>query len=189
MALSAGSAALEQSARDTKAFLRARAVVSAVDLLRLILTYCLSDRLSPLGQEFAPGRLTRGDLAPVAPTHRLAHASDHAPANPRLPATLPGGAAPPSTRASATKADLPMHGPAMLAPMGLGTGVALSRPSRRTVPSTATTWPCARVRTISKRSAPSGTRVSPAPGAGGRSSPPASRRFGERARLDLAPSR
>jgi hypothetical protein len=39
-----GAAALEQSARDTKAFLRARAVASAVDLLRLILTYCLSDR-------------------------------------------------------------------------------------------------------------------------------------------------
>jgi len=39
-----GAAALEQSARDTKAFLRARAVATAVDLLRLILAYCLSDR-------------------------------------------------------------------------------------------------------------------------------------------------
>jgi hypothetical protein len=39
-----GAGALEQSARDTKAFLRARAVATAVDLLRLILAYCLSDR-------------------------------------------------------------------------------------------------------------------------------------------------
>jgi hypothetical protein len=39
-----GAAALEQSARDTKAFLRARAIATAVDLLRLILAYCLSDR-------------------------------------------------------------------------------------------------------------------------------------------------
>jgi hypothetical protein len=36
-----GGAALEQSARDSKAFLRARAVATGVDLLRLILTYCL----------------------------------------------------------------------------------------------------------------------------------------------------
>src|SRR5271165_2566627 len=39
-----GATTLEQSARDTKAFLRARAVATAVDLLRLILAYCLSDR-------------------------------------------------------------------------------------------------------------------------------------------------
>jgi len=39
-----GAAALEQSARGAKAFLRARAVTTAVDLLRLILAYCLSDR-------------------------------------------------------------------------------------------------------------------------------------------------
>ena len=39
-----GAAVLEGSARDTKAFLRARAIASAVDLLRLILAYCLSDR-------------------------------------------------------------------------------------------------------------------------------------------------
>jgi hypothetical protein len=41
-------------------------------------------------------------------------------------------------------------------------GSILSSPSRRTVPSTAATWPCARARTISKRSAASGARVSPA---------------------------
>ena len=39
-----GAAVLEGSARDTKAFLRARAIASAVDLLRLILAYCLGER-------------------------------------------------------------------------------------------------------------------------------------------------
>ena len=39
-----GAAALEQSARGTKAFLRARAIATAVDLLRLILAYCLGER-------------------------------------------------------------------------------------------------------------------------------------------------
>ena len=39
-----GAAALEQSARDSKAFLRARAIATAVDLLRLILAYCLGER-------------------------------------------------------------------------------------------------------------------------------------------------
>jgi hypothetical protein len=39
-----GAAGLRQSARDTKAFLRARAVATAVDLLRLILAYCLGER-------------------------------------------------------------------------------------------------------------------------------------------------
>jgi hypothetical protein len=39
-----GAAALETSARETKAFLRARVVDSAVSLLRLILAYCLSER-------------------------------------------------------------------------------------------------------------------------------------------------
>ena len=35
---------LEESARETKAFLRARMVGSAVDLLRLVLAYCLGER-------------------------------------------------------------------------------------------------------------------------------------------------
>lgn len=39
-----GAAALGQSARGAKAFVRARAIASAVDLLRLILAYCLGDR-------------------------------------------------------------------------------------------------------------------------------------------------
>src|SRR5437762_11577297 len=36
-----GAGALEISARETKAFLRGRVVANAVDLLRLILAYCL----------------------------------------------------------------------------------------------------------------------------------------------------
>src|SRR5882724_2481267 len=39
-----GSARLEAGARETKAFLRPRAIASAVDLLRLLLAYCLGDR-------------------------------------------------------------------------------------------------------------------------------------------------
>lgn len=39
-----GAAALEASARDTKAFVRARVVDSAIALLRLVLAYCLGDR-------------------------------------------------------------------------------------------------------------------------------------------------
>ena len=39
-----GAEAIEASARETKAFLRAREIASAVDLLRMILAYCLGDR-------------------------------------------------------------------------------------------------------------------------------------------------
>jgi hypothetical protein len=39
-----GSAHLETGARETKAFVRARVIESAADLLRLILAYCLGDR-------------------------------------------------------------------------------------------------------------------------------------------------
>ena len=39
-----GPAALGRSAHETKAFLRARAIATAVDLLRLILAYCLGER-------------------------------------------------------------------------------------------------------------------------------------------------
>jgi hypothetical protein len=39
-----GAALLKQSARNTKAFLRARVIESAVDLLRMILAYCLGER-------------------------------------------------------------------------------------------------------------------------------------------------
>jgi Transposase DDE domain len=39
-----GAAAIEASARETKAFLRARVFASAVDLLRMILAHCLGER-------------------------------------------------------------------------------------------------------------------------------------------------
>src|SRR5215471_5590259 len=39
-----GADAVEASARETKAFLRARVVESAVDLLRMVLAYCLGER-------------------------------------------------------------------------------------------------------------------------------------------------
>ena len=39
-----GAASLEASAPDTGAFLRARVIESAVDLLRMILAYCLGAR-------------------------------------------------------------------------------------------------------------------------------------------------
>lgn len=39
-----GAAALEASARETKAFVRARVIETAVDLLRLVLAYCLGER-------------------------------------------------------------------------------------------------------------------------------------------------
>ena len=39
-----GAGRLEQSAHDAKAFLRARVIANAVDLLRLTMAYCLGDR-------------------------------------------------------------------------------------------------------------------------------------------------
>jgi hypothetical protein len=39
-----GAAALERSARETGAFLQARVIKTAVDLLRLIFAYCLGSR-------------------------------------------------------------------------------------------------------------------------------------------------
>ena len=39
-----GATHLEVSARETKAFLRARAIENAVDLLRMIFAYCLGAR-------------------------------------------------------------------------------------------------------------------------------------------------
>ena len=70
-----GAAALEQSARDTKAFLRARAVASAVDLLRLTLIYCLSDRglRSTAAWATATGL---ADLSNVALLERLRRSGD-----------------------------------------------------------------------------------------------------------------
>jgi hypothetical protein len=70
-----GAAALERSARDTKAFLRARAVATALDLLRLILAYCLSYRglRSTVAWATASGL---ADLSNVALLQRLRRCGD-----------------------------------------------------------------------------------------------------------------
>jgi len=39
-----GAKSLEASARDTKAFRRARVIENAADLLRMVLAYCLGER-------------------------------------------------------------------------------------------------------------------------------------------------
>lgn len=70
-----GAAALEASARDTKAFLRARVIESAVDLLRLILGYCLSERglRSTAAWATAMGLV---DISNVALLYRLRQCGD-----------------------------------------------------------------------------------------------------------------
>ena len=70
-----GTERLEISARDTKAFVRPRAIGSAVDLLRLILTYCLGQRglRSTTGWARSIGLV---DISNVALLYRLRHCGD-----------------------------------------------------------------------------------------------------------------
>jgi DDE family transposase len=70
-----GAAGLEQSARETKAFLRARAIATATDLLRLVLAYCLGDRglRSTAAWSTAVGL---ADLSNVALLQRLRRCGD-----------------------------------------------------------------------------------------------------------------
>jgi hypothetical protein len=70
-----GAAGLEASARETKAFLRARVFASAVDLLRMILAYCLSDRglRSTVAWATAIGLV---DVSNVALLYRLRQCGD-----------------------------------------------------------------------------------------------------------------
>ena len=70
-----GAAALERSARDTRAFLRARAIATAVDLLRLILAYCLSDRGLRSTAAWATA-IGLANLSNVALLQRLRRCSD-----------------------------------------------------------------------------------------------------------------
>jgi hypothetical protein len=70
-----GATRLEQSARETKAFLRARAVATAVDLLRLILAYCLSDRGLRSTAAWATA-VGLADLSNVALLQRLRRCGD-----------------------------------------------------------------------------------------------------------------
>jgi hypothetical protein len=70
-----GAAALARSAHETRAFLRPRALKSAVDLLRLILAYCLGSKglRSTAGWAAAAGL---ADLSNVALLYRLRQCGD-----------------------------------------------------------------------------------------------------------------
>lgn len=70
-----GATSLEVSARETKAFLRARAIASAVDLLRMILAYCLGVRglRSTTAWASAVGLV---DISNVALLYRLRQCGD-----------------------------------------------------------------------------------------------------------------
>src|SRR5438270_4790653 len=65
-----GAEALNVSARETKAFLRPRGVTNAVDLLRLILAYCLGERGLRLTAAWAAS-VGLVDISNVALLYRL----------------------------------------------------------------------------------------------------------------------
>jgi hypothetical protein len=70
-----GAASLEQSARGTRAFLRARAIASAVDLLRLIPAYCLGERGLRSTAAWATA-MGLADISNVALLQRLRRSGD-----------------------------------------------------------------------------------------------------------------
>jgi len=70
-----GTAALDASARQTKAFQRARGVASACDLLRLILAYCLSEKGLRLTAAWASA-IGLADISNVALRQRLRRCGD-----------------------------------------------------------------------------------------------------------------
>jgi hypothetical protein len=70
-----GAASLEMSARDTKAFLRARVIENAVDLLRLVLAYCLSARGLRSTTAWA-NAIGLADISDVALLYRLRRCGD-----------------------------------------------------------------------------------------------------------------
>jgi hypothetical protein len=70
-----GAQALEDSARDTKAFVRPREITSAVDLLRLILAYCLGDGGLRLTTAWATA-IGLVDISNVALLYRLRQCGD-----------------------------------------------------------------------------------------------------------------
>jgi hypothetical protein len=67
-----GAAVLERSARDSGAFIRPRVVKSAVDLLRLVLAYCLGERGLRSTVAWAAA-LGLADLSNVGLLYRLRH--------------------------------------------------------------------------------------------------------------------
>ena len=70
-----GACALEQSARDTGAFLQARVIRSAVDLLRLIFAYCLGDHGLRLTAAWATS-MGLVDISAPALLYRLRQSGD-----------------------------------------------------------------------------------------------------------------
>jgi Transposase DDE domain len=70
-----GAEAIEASARETRAFLRAREIASAVDLLRMILAYCLGDRGLRLTAAWAAS-MEIVDISAVALLYRLRQCGD-----------------------------------------------------------------------------------------------------------------
>lgn len=70
-----GADSLEASARETKAFLRPRGISSAVELLRLILAYCLGDRGFRLTCAWATAS-GLADISGPALLYRLRHCGD-----------------------------------------------------------------------------------------------------------------
>ena len=70
-----GAAAIGASARQTKAFLRPRGVANAVDLLRLILAYCLGQRGLRSTAAWASA-IGLADISNVALLYRLRHCGD-----------------------------------------------------------------------------------------------------------------
>jgi Transposase DDE domain len=70
-----GRAKLEQSARETRAFLRAREITSAVDLLRMVLAYCLGEKGLRLTAAWAAS-IGLADISNVALLGRLRQCGD-----------------------------------------------------------------------------------------------------------------
>ena len=70
-----GATSLRQSARETKAFLRPRAIATAVDLLRLLLAYCLGDRGLRSTAAWATA-IGLADISNVALLQRLRRSGD-----------------------------------------------------------------------------------------------------------------
>src|SRR3954464_5746441 len=70
-----GAASLEVTARETKAFLRPREITNAVDLLRLILAYCLGERGLRLTAAWAAS-VGLVDISNVALLYRLRQCGD-----------------------------------------------------------------------------------------------------------------
>jgi hypothetical protein len=70
-----GAEALDATARETKAFLRPRAITNAVDLLRLILAYCLGERGLRLTAAWATS-VGLVDVSNVALLYRLRRCGD-----------------------------------------------------------------------------------------------------------------